>query len=475
MSPSRSEVLKPTGLRGQVLRWQRALRARLVKPQAMWLDAQGLSARGAGAQPQSALDWAATHAGSALDLVVSEHLLAHLVCESGLPLADDAAIAAYARQLFGHYFGNVAQRWALAPWAAAEAKGASALQGLDAVAMQDGLAAQQVRVSSLRPAWAAVLQQLAPQEPMWTRAPRAALAWVEGSLLTWLELAEGRCQVLRHHRLAQASVAALGEALSELRTEGMEVLVLGYGLDAATVPAWPGVRVLGRLDGKRPSDDVWARPAQAWAEAPRPDFITQAQARSPLAWPLAATGVLVLATSAWSSWDSREQLEQAQTRVASLKLQQRGMPAPKPVVANVAGRADPLAQERQRSLGEVQRLLALPWGPLLSQVEQAGLAAGPGAIHWLGLDYSTGRSELRLDGLANDKAVALQLVDRLSHTAGWSEVVLGRFQNGSEGMNGQRFDLVAKLQPAVLQAGWPASAASAASAASLTSIAKGQP
>jgi|GEM_PF-681940 len=444
--------------KGQVLRWRRALRARLARPQALWLDARGQL------QGSSLADWAAAHAGGALELVVSEHLLAHLLSEPGLPLADDTAIAAYARQLFGHYFGAAAQRWALAPWQTGEAghgdkdaKGASALQGLDWPAAQASLAAQQVRVLSLRPAWAAVLQALAPQEPQWLRAPQAALAWVEGSLLTWAELREGRCQVLRHQRLEAATPAALGEALAELRREGMEVLLLGYGLAAGAVPAWPGVRVLGRLDGSAPEPDWLARPAQAWAQAPRPDFIAQGRARSPLAWPLAATGALVLAAAAWGAWESRADMLQAQSRLASLQHQQRGLPAAKVAAVAVAspGRTDPLEQERQRSLAEVQRLLAQPWGHLLANVEQAGLTGAPGAIHWLGLDLNTGRMELRLEGLASDKAVALQLVDRLSAAPGWSEVVLGRFQNGSEGMSGQRFELVAKLRPAALQASLP--------------------
>jgi len=455
VSPSKSEALDSM---------RRALRARLARPQSLWLDARGQL------QGSSPADWAAAHAGSALELVVSEHLLAHLLSEPGLPLADDAAIATYARQLLVHYFGATAQRWALAPWRVGEAgdgdkgaKGASALQGLDWPAVQASLAARQVRVQSLRPAWAAVLQALAPQEPQWLRAPQAALAWVEGSLLTWLELREGQCQVLRHQRLEAATLASLGEALAELRREGMEVLLLGYGLAAGTVPTWPGVRVLGRLDGTAPEPERLARPAQAWAQTPRPDFLVQGRARSALVWPLAATGALVLAAAGWGAWDSRADLLQAQSRLASLRNQQRGLPVAKAATVAAAalaspGRTDPLEQERQRSLAEVQRLLAQPWGHLLANVEQAGLTGAPGAIHWLGLDLNTGRMELRLEGLASDKGVALQLVDRLSAAPGWGEVVLGRFQNGSEGMVGQRFELVAKLRPAMLQASLPVKA-----------------
>ncbi|MEJ6001558.1 hypothetical protein [Paucibacter soli] len=452
MSPLRSEN-NHMRAKGQVLRWRRGLRARLARPQQLWLDGR------AQLQGASLADWAAAHAGTALELVVSEQLLAHLLSEPGLPLADDAAVAAYARQLFGHYFGAPAQRWAIAGWAAAGAKGASALQGLDWPAAQASLAAQQVRVLSLRPAWAAVLQALAAQQPQWLRAPQAALAWVEGSLLTWAELREGRCQVLRHQRLEAATLAALGEALAELRREGMEVLLCGYGLEAATPLAWPGVRLLGRLDGQAPAAELLARPAQPWAAAPRPDFIAQAQARSPLAWPLAATGALVLAAAGWSAWDGHQAMQQAQTRLASLKLQlqqqQRGAPVAAAAARATPTRTDPLEQERQRSLAEVQRLLAQPWGHLLANVEQAGLTGAPGAIHWLGLDFNMGRLELRLEGLASDKAVALQLVDRLSAAPGWGEVVLGRFQNGGEGLSGQRFELVAKLKPQALQASLP--------------------
>jgi hypothetical protein len=425
------------GLKGQVLRWRRRVGARLAKPQLLWLTAAGLDA--------------AAHAGQSVDLVASEQLLQHLVCEPGLPLADEAALQGYARQLFGHYFGPAAQRWALAGWRAGGAAGASALHGLDMAALCQSLAQQQAVLHGLRPAWAAVLQQQAAEQPDWRRAPQAALAWVEGGLLSWLSLRAGVVQALRHQRLAAATVLALHEALSELKGEQTGVLLLGYGLDAAQMPGLPGVRQLAPLDGTAPRLDWFARPAQPWAEAPQPEFAREAAPRSRLAWPLAVSGALVLATALWSAWDSRVQREAAQERVATLSAQLQRQPAAAPPRGSAPAQAA-LEQERLRAAAEVQRLLQTPWSALLANVEQAGLSEPPAAtISWLGLDYTAARRELRLDGLASDQALALQLVERLRAAPGWGDVVLSRFQTAGEGLVGQRFDLGARLQPELLR------------------------
>lgn len=442
--------IKGHGLKGQVLRWRRGLGARVAKPSLLWLTAEGLDP--------------AAHAGRALELVVSEHLLQHLICEPGLPLADEAALQAYARQLFGHYFGAAAQRWALAGWRTEGASGVSALHGLDLQALRQGLDAHQVSLRGLRPAWAAVLQTVSAEQPDWLRAPQAALAWVEGGLLSWLALRAGVVHELRHQRLAAPTVLALHEALAEIKGQAShaatQVLLQGYGLDAAQMPALPGVRQLAPLDAAVPKPAWFEPPAQPRGALPRPDFAADGAPRSRLGWPLALCGALVLATALWSAWDSREQLGAAQQRVAALSAQLQRQPAPPrldPAAQRGAARAQAvLDQERLRAATEVQSLLQTPWGPLLSHVEQAGMGEPPDqGISWLGLDYTALRRELRLDGLAGDQALALQLVERLSAAPGWTDVVLSRFQTAGEGLVGQRFDLGAKLRPELLREDLP--------------------
>ncbi|MDN3543023.1 hypothetical protein QWZ02_01025 [Kinneretia asaccharophila] len=431
---------------GQVLRWRQAFSARLAKPRLAWLDGRGLE----GLEP--------LRAGQALDLVVSERALQHLVCEQGLPLEDEAALQAYARQLLSHYFGAAAQRWALAPWRAGEAAGASALHGLDLAALRQGLVQRGVALRGLRPAWAALLQRCLSQQPDWARAPQAALAWVEGDLLSWMRLEAGQLRLLQHRRLAGPRVEALMDLLAELRVDAPElpVLLAGYGLDAPRMPALPGVRQLGDLNAAAPRPDEFERvPPAGEAPIPRPDFAAPAEPPHRLAWALLACGLLVLGTAAWSAWSAHAELRTARERQAHLQAQlQRRPVAPPPAAAKAAARAQAtLEQERLRSSVEVQALLRQPWGALLANVEQAGLvdpAAGQ-HIAWLGLDYSAGRRELRLNGLASDQAQALQLVERLSAAPGWGEVVLARFQTATEGAPGQRFDLSARLQPEALR------------------------
>lgn len=427
-------------------RWMNSLRTRLARPRLAWLDAAGLDALAA--QP-----------GQALDLVLSERLAQHLVCEPGLPLADDDALRAYARQLLSHYFGAAAQRWPLAPWRAAEAAGASALHGLDLAGLRATLAARQVALRGLRPAWAALLQALAPQHPDWASAPHAALAWVEGGLLSWLELRAGRVQALSHQRLAAPTLEALLEALAERCSPGLVTLLLGYGLDGAELPGLPGLRQLAPLDGKAPRIDWFDRPGQQWPQAPRPDFAQPDGQRSArLAWPLALCGALVLATAAWSAWQGHQHLVQAREQWTGLQARQSRQAPTAPVGKTGNRTAANQEQERQRAaVAELQALLLQPWGALLANVEQAGMSTEPGrsgTLSWLGLDYAAARRELRLEGLAGDQALALQLVERLSAAPGWNEVVLSRFQTADvtgQGPRGQRFDLTAKLRPELLR------------------------
>ena len=416
--------------------WQQRFRATLATPQPLFLDADG------------AARLSALPGGTAVDVIVSARLLHELVCEPGLPLHDEPARQAYARQMFGHYFGAAAQRWPLATWVAVNQQGASALHGLDWPALAQAAAAADVHLRRVQPAWAPLLKRLMVDEPDWARAPAAALAWVEGQVLTWLVLQDGQVQALRQLRLPTATQAALGEALVELRS-AESVLVLGYGLDSATTPAWPGVRVLHRLDATAPDIAWFSAPAEPNPRLPQPDFLGPRIVRARLAWPLAVVGALALLLAGAGLWASQQGLSEAQDRLAQLQTRAGKLPAKATAAAR---KAAPAPVPASRAAAEVQALLQQPWEPLLANVEQVGAEQKPsGQLSWLGLDVAAGRNELRLEGLTQDKLMALQLADRLAAAPGWREVVLSRFQTGEQGLSGQRFELSARLTPGLLK------------------------
>lgn len=462
-------------------RLRRRLGARLAPPQALFLGVDGVSGVD-DAKPVAFADWCRAHPGEAVQITVSAQLLHELVCEPGLPLQDEAALQAYGRQQFGHYFGAAAKSWPVATWRVAladktEQCGASALHGAAGLALQATAAEFEVSLRRVQPAWSTVLQGLAARHAEWFETPKAVLAWVEGRVLTWLQLQDGRPVVLRQLRLAAPTQAALAETLREQCAPGeaahlaSKIWLGGYGLDTGTLleaMAWPGLQLLGRLDGRGPQLGSLEPQASAQVQGlPRPDFLGARVARSALAWPLLGLGVLALLGAVWSGLSNRAQLQQATQRQAELKQELRqsaGAPAP----AAMPAKAAPMKAaelEQQRSAAEVQALLRQPWEALLSNVEQAGAeAAAPGAMDWLALDFNAARQDLRLEGLVQEKSAALALVDRLAAAPAWTNVVLSRFQTADQGLVGQRFDLSAKLRPSLLKRELAPLAASAASA-----------
>lgn len=373
MSPSMSERLR------------RQLSARLAKPRRVFVTPGG----------DEFAAWCKALPGSAVELVVSARALHELVVEPGLPLADLDAVQAYGQQQFAHYFGAAAQRFAIAAWKLGEAAGASALHGLDLAALRSQAEAAHVRLAAVRPAWAAWLASL----PAATRAGSGRAVWHEGDVAVVIQLDRGRITGLQSRRVQ--SLADLG---------GEAPLAVG-----------------------KPADELIPQPGPA---TPQPDFLPR-DGRSNLAWPLALTGALVLATAVWSAFDSHRALDTAQAardRVAALR------PAASPQPAARSARAAPA---ENRAAVEARALLAMPWEPLLTRVELAGAEAK--TIAWLGLDASAGRGELRLEGLTPDKLLALQLAEQLGTTPGWRQVVLSRFSAAETGLVGQRFEIQARV------------------------------
>ncbi|XHS77031.1 hypothetical protein ACFJGW_15005 [Burkholderiaceae bacterium UC74_6] len=395
-----------------------ALRARLAQPRTCFL-----------ARSEDFADWCAQHRGEPCRLVVSSRLLQDFTFEPGLPLPDAAARDAYAHQQFGHYFGAAARHWAVATWEG----GASALAGVDLAALRETARDARVVLRSVTPGWAPVLRRLCAEEPEWATALDAQLAWVEGAHLLWLRLKQGRLAALRSQRLESPTRAALQAAL--LTRAGSRVLVLGHGLDEATLPAMAGVRQIGRLDGIEPDVGFFGEIPPTAAQVPAPDFLGTRTPRHALAWPLAAVGALVLATTAPAAWIQHGERDAARAELARVQTQLR----PQAVAARPVNRDVGM----NRAL-EVQAQIDAPWSTLLAEVERAGLQ-GRERIDWLGLEYTSARGQLRLSGLAPQQGEALRLVDHLAAQAGWSHVVLGRFEAGAPGIPGLRFELSAQF------------------------------
>ncbi|MFT7722143.1 MAG: hypothetical protein QM788_04855 [Roseateles sp.] len=372
-------------------RLRQRLAARVARPRRLFFTAGGGEFEA----------WCRERPGTAVELLVSARALHELAAEPGLPLAGLDAVRAYAQQQFAHYFGAAAQRFAVAPWQLGEAAGASALHGLDLAALRSQAEAARVRLAAVRPAWAAWLASL----PAATRAGSGRLVWHEGAAgdmtAVVIQLDQGRVTGLQSRRV---------QGLADL---GAAPLAVGG-----------------------PGDDLAARPGPA---TPQPDFLPRA-GRSPLAWPLAATGALVLATAAWSAADSHRALAVAQAardRAAALRPAAVAAAAPPRRAAAAAVPAE------NRSAREARALLAMPWEPLLARVETAGAQAR--TIAWLGLDASAARGELRLEGLTPDRLLALQLAEQLGGTPGWRQVVLSRFSAAEAGLAGQRFEISARV------------------------------
>lgn len=365
--------------------WRRAVAARWARPQRLVISPGG----------EEFTAWCQAHPGSAVELGVSARALHELLVEPGLPLADLEAVHAYAQQQFAHYFGAAAQRFAIAPWRLGDACGASALQGLDVTALQAQARAAGVRIVALRPAWAMWLAAL----PASLRAATGRLVWHEAGVAVVLGLERGRLVALQARRVA---------SLDDLPGEAP----LAVGSPASDLRPQPG------------------------PDVPRPDFLPR-PVRSPLAWPLAATGALVLATAGWTAFDSHQARAEAQAaRDRLTPLRPAGATAGRRMAAAV-----PASDGRAAS--EARALLAMPWEPLLSRVEAVGAEAG--SVAWLGLDAHAARGELKLDGLAPARQPALQVTDQLARSPGWRQVVLSRFSAPEAGQVGQRFEISARV------------------------------
>lgn len=440
-----------------------SLRSRWAAPQTLYLSEDGLlgpdGSRVEGAPEAAFGAWCAAHPSARARVVLASSAVRCLVAAPDLPLADEAALLAYARLQFSHYFGPSSPHWPLAAWWVGSQRGVCALadDGFSLAALR--AAARDVHLQSLRPSWCDALLRAAQQDPTWAAAEHTALAWVEDRSLTWLTLQAGRVVDIQQRLLDPQADSALGAA--ELQT-------LLHGLQADNEPCTHAPQLLGwsrwltapGIVANPQSSGLFAstrHPARAW---PEPDFVRAPQRAGLLMWGwLLAAGVgCTLALSQW-----QDQRDEARRLTEQVELLARLDAPPTAARSNTPGavKAPPLNGAARTRAWAVNEQLTAPWEDQWLELEHAL----PVGLQLTGLDLTAGN--LRLEGLATEPDAVMQLVDRLAmrarersgSSAGSSpggaeqEVVLTRLQRPerAEAANQLRFEIVRR--PATRSAG----------------------
>lgn len=255
-------------------------RSRLAPARALWLGPGGLWDAGATAWPQrrgpvqapqhhaGLADWCQGRRGQAARLWLSGHWLHEVLVDARLPLADDAALLAYARGLLQHYHGDAAAAWPLAAWRAGGARGVSALHGVPLAPLRAAARQAGVALRSVQPAWAAALAAARRRAPLLARAPAARLLVVEGDQFSQIDLAGGRITALQQRRLAAPTWAALQAwvALAPVTPCAVFDQGLAGAPDRAAADA-AGLCLLGPLVAAAPGHGPWVASASATAVA----------------------------------------------------------------------------------------------------------------------------------------------------------------------------------------------------------------
>lgn len=410
-------------------------RLRRPTPVPRWLGPSGLTSDGSA-------DDASGH------LVLSEHLLTPLVAEADLALPTAADLRAHAAQVLSHYHGAAALDWPLAPWALGQ--GSQRRSGAWALTQAERWPAEPHTLRTARPAAWAALAAVRAQAPDWAQAPHAALAWVESTLLCWLVLQDGVLQSVRHLRLDGATPAALQARLAPLvgaLPAETPVMLAGYGLTAAWTPAQPGLRCLTPLEAQEVPALLWEGAVPLPAEMGG-DFLPPAQPLRRWRGPLLAVAALCLALAAQEAWQARAHWQSARDDVAALQSRV-GRPAGWGPLAPASPRtAGTAAAPEEAALRVARQALQQPWASALTQLEQVALDdAGRATVAWLAFDLQASRPDVRLEGLAEDRARVLALADRLARTPGWQDVLPTAIQPEEGGRPGLRFTLQARWAP----------------------------
>lgn len=162
------------------------------------------------------------------------------------------------------------------------------------------------------------------------------------------------------------------------------------------------------------------------ARWPRPEFLALPARPAALAWLWAATGALMLAATLVEAAELQQQIDDHGSRLSQATQQNLRLArsaAPRSVVP-IASQSSASSAQAVRAAQQVAHDLAHPWGAILAGIE----SETPAGLQWLLLDHGVDSPDLRLEGLAPDVAIVMNLVDALSARVGWSNVVASRLQ-----------------------------------------------
>ncbi len=491
MSPSRFSASSPTGQGGPIagaaavsqagspaLRRHLANRVRAWSGWCWsWLRPSAVVYLGPQGPLQTFERWCQAHPGVAVRLVLSGHLThqtvhrapQHTIAKPGFWVNTADARSQRAAHAWAFHYGDAARHWPLATWHVAEWEGSCALHGLDLAALRHSASQHGVRLVCAMPLWAALLSWMDAREPNWCRSlapsPRsidvggteasaqgasgasAVLAIVEGALLTWVGCdPQGVCAVLQR-RLAQPSVAALDEKLTEMGHPQQGICVVGFGLEDGPIaspeqpkPRWkaftalessvlpgPVLQALPRKASRRWPQLDWLRAPNAWG--------VWGWSAGVLAWVSLGIAVAFFVPSCTTLEHGRRALDAAEVGLQSARMAQ---PSGSGSVVGGAGGGSAPGRTGRSATGadsvafigmqahKVNAGLRHAWGGVLLPVE----ATAKIGVRWLELEYSSDSERLRLAGLAIDMDRALVAVQTLSMQPGWSQVVLSKTQEG---------------------------------------------
>jgi len=181
---------------------------------------------------------------------------------------------------------------------------------------------------------------------------------------------------------------------------------------------------------------------RAGSDLPRPDFVAKAVSHRRLAGLVAVAALVWLAGSLMDGWELRARIERARAEQGRWEAQRTRLLAERTRRA-----APPLPDEWRRKAWRVNDALHFPWGGVLAALEARSRAGQ----QWVALDIDRERGAFRLEGIADDPALALATADAIAAAPGFGDVVMARLA-ALDGTAGQRFEVSGRVETGTLPA-----------------------
>lgn len=337
--------------------------------------------------------WCRAHRGARARLWVDGSRQWAWQADPRLPLSDDQALRAAARQQLIHYHGEAAGRWPLATWSHRHGAGAVALHGLTPETLAALSLQHAVHWVVVAPAWCAAWALTAARDPAWAGAGQARLAWVEDHGVVLLDGGAGHW-----HRPTLVTLGASAD-------DGLELALAsaGWTRDAS-------LRVAGMAD----VDWAGVGPALRGLRLP--------------AWPLRAPG---------RPWQRPAAAVAAGVSAAVLGWWMGHEPAPAAAVVAATERAEPAPAAPALAAANPSAPAWTPghWLQALDAMQRA-----PDGVAWLQAEIDPTEGRLQLQGVTTELARAEAAARLIGARAPWQQASLRQWQGGDPA---GRFDVMA--------------------------------